>query len=366
VTADEVLTTSPMLFGYCGRSGQLAACDARNGRRFRIASDRAAEIINAFLDPRSVGSAEEDGFSREELQEAVDAGILISDRESESAFLWERNGWSRPAFLTFSQMDIPFREHEGPADDPETVAERRREAVEEYGSGRHDPEPRLLASGAEVELPPPPRATPRLSALTSRRSIRAFSPSPPTTEQLGGVLHAATIDLRAIADRRANGDDSLRLLDSHFTFAHLFVVVQAVEGIPRGVFEYDWVNHGLVQAAEPPTDDALVAAIQGMRWVLGTGFTVFVVADLRSLAWLYRHSRAYLHVLIQVGELGQELLMAATELGLGGWTSPAVHESRTAKLLGLPDDDAVDALSMVKLGRPLRRRPRNGVAPPEG
>jgi hypothetical protein len=46
--------------------------------------------------------------------------------------------------------------------------------------------------------------------------------------------------------------------------------------------------------------------------------------------------------------------MAATELGLGGWTTPAIHESRAAALLGLPADDAVDALSIVKLGLPRR------------
>ena len=83
-------------------------------------------------------------------------------------------------------------------------------------------------------------------------------------------------------------------------------------------------------------------------------FVVFVVADFRSYAWLYRQSRAYLHVLMQVGELGQELLTAATELELGGWTAPAVHESRSVELLALPPDDALDVLSMVKLGRPTR------------
>ena len=111
-------------------------------------------------------------------------------------------------------------------------------------------------------------------------------------------------------------------------------------------------------AADAPDDAAVLAAVQGQRGVLGPGFVIFVVADLRGYAWLYRHSRAYLHMLIQVGELGQEILMTATELGLVGWTTPAVHESRTAALLGLPDDDAIDVLSMVKLGRPVPRRPR--------
>jgi SagB-type dehydrogenase family enzyme len=132
----------------------------------------------------------------------------------------------------------------------------------------------------------------------------------------------------------------------------LFVVVQDVEDLAPGVFEYNWVEHRLIESAAPPSPDALSACVQGQRWVLGKGFVVFVVSNLRRFAWLYRQSRAYLDVLIQLGELGQELLMRATALGLVGWTSPAVHESKSARLLGLPGDDALEVLSMVKLGRP--------------
>jgi SagB-type dehydrogenase family enzyme len=134
----------------------------------------------------------------------------------------------------------------------------------------------------------------------------------------------------------------------------LLVVVQDVDGLPGGVFEYDWREHRLIEAADPPSDDALLASVQGQRGIQGTGFVVFVVADLHGYAWLYRHSRAYIHLLIQVGELGQEMLMAATELGLAGWVTPAVHESRAGALLGLPDDDSLEVLSMVKLGCPVR------------
>jgi SagB-type dehydrogenase family enzyme len=352
--AGDTLTTSPMLFGYRGRNGRLAACDARDGRRFRLASSRAAEIVTAFLEPRSVASAAEDGFAVEELQEAREAGILVSPEEQESLSLWEHNGWSRPAYLLFSQMNIPYREADGDVDDSRALTGLRRAAVEDYQLDQPYPYPKTLADGAPIVLPQPPDTKPRLSALTSRRSARGFATTPPSAEQLAGVLHAATEGLRTIADDRATGDP-FRLLNSLCSWAHLFVVVQDVEDLPRGVFEYGWTEHRLLTAAEAPTDEALAACVQGQRWVLGTGFVIFVVADLRGYAWLYRHSRAYLHVLMQVGELGQEILMTATELGLGGWTSPAVHESRTAALLGLPSDDAVDALSMVKLGRPKRK-----------
>jgi SagB-type dehydrogenase family enzyme len=169
------------------------------------------------------------------------------------------------------------------------------------------------------------------------------------------VLWAATESFRMIAGDRAGGDP-FRLLNSLYSWAHLFVVVQDVEDVPRGVFEYDWKEHRLLTGPEPPADEAILACVQGQRWVLGPGFVVFVVADLRGYAWLYRHSRAYVHVLIQLGELGQELLMAATELGLGGWTTPAVHESKAAALLGLADDDALDVLSMVKLAHAVEKR----------
>ncbi|HEY5318103.1 MAG TPA: SagB/ThcOx family dehydrogenase [Solirubrobacteraceae bacterium] len=360
--ADEVLTTSPFLFGYRGRDGRLAACDARTGERFRLTSLRAAEIASSFLEPRSVSSAHEEGFTAAELSQALEAGILVTERESRRLELWEQRGWSRPAYLLFSQMDIPYRDAREPVEDMEALTERRRATVEEYqsASGYRSPEP--LAGGDATALPPPHAVAPRLSALVGRRSARAFTASPPSVEEMAGVLHGATSAFRAVAADRADGDP-FRLMNSFYSWAHLFVVVQEVTGAVPGVYEYDWMRHRLLRAADSDDEGALLACVQGQRWILGNGFVVFVVADLRSYAWLYRHSRAYLHLLIQVGELGQELLMAATALGLGGWTSPAIHESRAARLLGLPDDDAVDVLAMLKLGRPLTPA---GQLPPRG
>lgn len=355
MTDDDVLATSPLLFGYRGRNGRLAMCDARLNVRFRPAGTRAAEVATAFLQPRSVASARGDGFTVDELQEAREAGILVSGEELETLGLWERSGWSRAAYLLFGQMDIPYRESDGPTGDRAAMTAQRRAAVEEYQADSGYPRPAPLVDGPAVELPRPQPAPPTLASLTRRRSARAFSPRPPDAAQLAGVLHAATAGHRMVEDDRADGDP-FRLLNSLYSWAHPFVVVQEVDGLPAGVFEYDWASHRLLGAGPPPSDDALLGAVQGQRWILGRGFAIFLVADLRGYAWLYRHSRAYLHVLAQVGELGQEVLMAATDLGLAGWTTPAVHESRAAKLLGLPEDESIDPLCMIKLGRPLRAR----------
>ena len=248
MTGDEVLTTSPMLFGYRGRNGRLAACDARGGERFRLAGSRAAEIVTAFVEPRPVASAVRDGFTLEELEEARDAGILVSDEESGPLALWERSGWSRPAYLLFSQMDIPYRESDEAMDDRAALTVKRRAAVEEYQGAQGYPRPEPLARGASIDLPPLAPATPRLSSLTSRRSARAFSPKPPHAAEMAGVLHGATHGFRMVAEDRAEGDP-FRLLNSLYSWAHVFVVVQDVEDVPRGAYEYDWATR-LLGAAE--------------------------------------------------------------------------------------------------------------------
>jgi len=349
----ETLTTSPLLFSYTGRDGRLVTWEARSGVRFRLSSPRAIEMVLSFLEPQP-GEPSCDGATGEELAAAREAGLLISSEEHERVSIWERHGWSRPAYLMLTQMDIPYLESPRADEEVDAVRGRRRAVIEQYERAEPYPEPALLASGPALSLPAPAPVRRSLSALTSRRSVRAFAGAP-RAEELAGILHTATAGFRTVAEDRRD-PDRFRLLNSFYSWAHLFVVVQRVEGLPAGVFEYDWSANSLLRAAAPPSEAELLACVQGQRWALGPGFIVFVVADLRGYAWLYRHSRAYMHLLMQVGELGQEILMAATELGLGGWTTPAVHESHVAALLGLPADDAFQAVSMVKLGRPAATR----------
>ncbi len=349
----ETLTTSPLLFSYTGRDGRLVTWEGRSGVRFRLSSPRAVEMVLSFLEPQR-GDPFCVGATNEELAAAREAGLLISSEENERVSIWERHGWSRPAYLMLTQMDLPYLESPAADEDVDAVRGRRRAVIEQYETAEPYPEPALLASGQELSLPAPAPVQRSLSALTARRSVRAFAGAP-SAEQLASVLHAATAGFRTVAEDRRD-PDRFRLLNSFYSWAHLFVVVQRVTGLAAGVFEYDWSANSLLQAATSPSDAELLACVQGQRWALGPGFIVFVVADLRGYAWLYRHSRAYMHLLMQAGELGQELLMAATEVGLGGWTTPAVHESRVAELLGLPADDAFQAVSMVKLGRPVTPR----------
>lgn len=98
----------------------------------------------------------------------------------------------------------------------------------------------------------------------------------------------------------------------------------------RGVYQYDFDENALLAVGKQPSDEDLAPTIQGQNWIGGGGVSVFVIVQWDRYQWLYRHSRAYLNLLIQIGEFAQELLQAAYQLGLVGWLTPAVSESRAA------------------------------------
>jgi SagB-type dehydrogenase family enzyme len=163
--------------------------------------------------------------------------------------------------------------------------------------------------------------------------------TPVAAGTLGALLHHATANVRMAEDSKASGDPYY-LLNSFYTWLHVYVVVQGVEGIRRGVYQYDFDENALLAVGTQPSDEDLASTIQGQNWIGGGGVSVFVVVQWDRYQWLYRHSRAYLNLLIQIGEFAQELLQAAYQLGLVGWLTPAVAESRAAAMLGL---DAVDS-----------------------
>src|SRR5262249_51253704 len=155
VMSEERLTTSATLFAYPGRDGRLAAFEGRHGTRFRLTGDRAAQIVSAFLEPRSAESARADGFTAEEVAEGQAARILVCEAEPGGWELWERNGWSRPSYLVFSQMDIPYWEESAGKGDRAELTGMRRAAVERYQEVEPYPEPAPLAEGGAIDLPVP-------------------------------------------------------------------------------------------------------------------------------------------------------------------------------------------------------------------
>ena len=133
-----------------------------------------------------------------------------------------------------------------------------------------------------------------------------------------------------------------------------YLVARGVEGLPRGLYHYQPVDHALQPL---PLDEALVLAdadrhvdAQGMdaldflAWIAVGGQQWFAEAQaLCVLAprfvrnyWKYRnHPKAYRVCILDVGHLSQTLLLSATELGLGSYVTAAINEADLERAFGL-------------------------------
>ncbi|GAA2339043.1 SagB/ThcOx family dehydrogenase [Streptomyces kunmingensis] len=345
------LVASPLFFAHERRDDTVCALGLSQRARLRGLALRAWELLHFHLEPRTTPEAEAAGYSAEETAEAVAAGLLVDADTAEHMFRWERHRWSRAAFLLYSQQDLPYVEPVGEGRPLSSLSVFRRGQIANFQDAEPYPERFRVEPAWTHRLPVPEEPiTYSLDSMLARRSVRKFAGSPVPVETLGALLHHATANVRMAEDSKASGDPYF-LLNSFYTWLHVYVVVQGVEGVPNGVYQYDPADNSLLATGRQPSVEEIASTIQGQNWIGGGGVSVFVTVQWDRYQWLYRHSRAYLNLLIQVGEFAQELLQAAYQLGLAGWLTPAVSESRAAELLGL---DAVgadaDAMYYIKLG----------------
>lgn len=355
MTPTSVLSVSPLLFFHPLRAG-ASAFDGIGRHRFRSVSLSAFQLLEFFLEPKPVGAALDAGISLTLLETAVEEGLLVEEGALgvEHANRWEASRWSRPAWLTFSQMNLDYAEPVVDISAAGELVDFRRNTVREYLKESpypsltlvHDSEPIILPEALEVPL--------KLATLLRRRSVRSFGDQPVPLLTFATILYAATHNIRT-AERSRNADP-VHILNSFYAWLRIFVVVQCVEGLARGTYQYDPLGHRLLRVGGSPSDAQISACIQNQTWIAGSGFCLFAVAQWERYMWVYRQSRAYIGLLIQAGEFGQEVLQAAYSYGLGGWLTPAIHESLAHDLLSL-DPGREDAVYFIKLGLPKHRRP---------
>ena len=190
-----------------------------------------------------------------------------------------------------------------------------------------------------------------LDAMVNRQSVRQFSKEKLPVEVFSNILFEATLNIRGAEESKLKGDKFF-LLNSFYSWLNIFVVAQGIEDVARGIYQYDPLEHTLTLSQAEFRNKSLTECIQNQFWVGGGGFCTFAVVDWERYMWIYRHSRAYVNLLIQLGEFGQEFLHAMYKVGVGGWMTPAVNESLASDLLGL-DADKEDAMYFIKAGYPL-------------
>jgi SagB-type dehydrogenase family enzyme len=200
-----------------------------------------------------------------------------------------------------------------------------------------DAQPRALASLDEI--------------VAARRTVRDFADADLEPGELAKLLQHA-YGFTGAVPYSGGGTHALRAAPSAGSLypAELYLGIRRVRGIAPGLYHYEVAEHALalLHAGDPAERLHAVCCSQDQA---RTAAVVLLVAACFQRTKHRYGERGYRYVLLDVGHLVQNLLLAATALGLGAMTTCGFYDNAANELLRLDGrDEAV--LYVAFLGHP--------------
>ena len=188
-----------------------------------------------------------------------------------------------------------------------------------------------------VGLPEPaPEPGQLLETINSRRSWRSFTPEAISLADLATCLHAGlritrTFTTEPAARALLKTTPSPGAKNPH----EAYVFVQRVEGLEPGVYHYSAIDHTLGRHSAPPTQ-SLGELFGGQHWATSAAFGLVLVCYTERLTWKYRHPNTYAAMFLEAGHIMQNVMLAATSLGLRGSPTNCFADSLLEEALAIP------------------------------
>jgi hypothetical protein len=296
-----------------------------------------------------VAEAVESGTVEHVINLCIDNNLVLNIDEYKGSSLWEDYGWSRAAYLTFSQQDLEYGDYKDGDPAKLELVNVRRNLMSEYLQRDPYPVRHIFNGGKKLKLVSDNKNSIDISTILKRRSVRSFSDQSVDFATFSSILLEATVDIREA--QASQMGDSFFLLNSFYAWTVIYVYVQAVDGVKTGLYFFDVEVSSLVFVHDDIDNSKVARLIQGQSWISGGGFCLLIGAQWDRYAWIYRHSRAYINLLIQAGELSEEFILASYKRGLGGWLTPAVDENLANELCLIDEKSNVDIIHFMKFGK---------------
>jgi SagB-type dehydrogenase family enzyme len=187
------------------------------------------------------------------------------------------------------------------------------------------------------ELPPPRR--PDLSlweAIATRRSCREFDDTPIDAADLATLLQAAYGVTHALEPDERRHALPLRAVPSGGALypLELFVAALRIDGLAPGLYHFDPLKSALAVARVPLGADD-VAQLSTYPEIVGACAAVLFVAAVFGRTRFKYGVRGYRFALLEAGHVGQNVVLAATALGLGAVPLGGYYDRLTDEFLGL-------------------------------
>ncbi len=197
------------------------------------------------------------------------------------------------------------------------------------------PLPQPMSSGVDL-----------FEALVNRRSKRRYASAPLDLEELAFLLFAA----QGVTAR--SGSYLLRTAPSAGALypVETYVFVHRVEGLPPGLYHLEVREFVLEALNEGLLGEALAEACLGQK-MLATASVVLVWTAIPRRTMSKYGSRGVRYIFMDVAHICQNVLLAATALGLGACPVGAFFDDELNALLGV-DGEEEQVLYLTTVGRP--------------
>ncbi len=218
----------------------------------------------------------------------------------------------------------------------EFIKKTKYEYLDPSAQSRGRPQPPLeleIYKGGElIELPAPEsldlRAVDLRQAIERRRSVRRYSRTPLTMEELSFLLWC-TQGIKEVIP----GSATFRTVPSAGARHALetYLLINNVDTLASGLYWYSALRHGLILVDDGDRlADQLVRACLGQRFVAQSAGTFIWTASSYRMTWRYSE-RGYRYFFLDAGHVCQNLYLAAEAIdcgvcAIGAFSDDAVNE----------------------------------------
>lgn len=342
----------PLLF-VNPNSASERLVNVATGDKYTDIDDIFFEILLSAVEPKTIKEiANQAGVTTRLIEDILHKDIIldIDSEKYKSAMLWEKHNWSRAGYLMFSQMNLKYYESVESQKTQVELTEQRRNLMKGYSfDGKYVSRHKPAGTGVEIDIPISRQKPVNVDVLKNRSCSRYFKDKNIGFSAFSKILSRATTYIRK-SEKSKKTDDPFFLLNSYYSWTVIYVLVQGVKGVERGVYYYDAERSKLILIKKGINDEDISHCIQGQTWINGGGFSLLIGAHWERYAWIYKHKKTYVNLVIQLGELRQEFITASYDEGLKGWMTPAVTESAANNLCKIDEKSGVDMLYFMKFG----------------
>jgi SagB-type dehydrogenase family enzyme len=203
-------------------------------------------------------------------------------------------------------------------------------------------------------LPPPRRPElPLWDAIAARRSCRRFSPDSIDARDLAGLLEAGYGLTHALESEDGRQALPLRAVPSGGALypLELYLAALRVRGLEPGLYHFDPLKPALAIARDGLTAEDVAPLSTYPEIVASSAAMLFIAAVFGRTRFKYG-VRGYRFALLEAGHVAQNVLLAATGLGLGSVPLGGYFDRLTDAFLGL-DGVNESTLYTLAVGKPI-------------